>query len=132
MLVLSASPGVHKVAARIGAAGPILATGSLRTVGLSDAMKNDADAVVSAEGGYWTVRSPLVITDLPPGGYARVLIFRAGVMFEDGTTERIITADDLDWQGLIYLNYLFPAGMSGGYCHYIEIYDSEGNLLRHR
>jgi hypothetical protein len=64
---------------------------------------------------------------MPEGGYAIINIFRAGVTFLDGTTTKRITEDDLDEYGFARFGYYFPASMSGGSCHYMVVYDADGN-----
>lgn len=125
-------PGTHVVAARLPDTREIVATAQVKVVGVSDAMHTGGGVATGMVDGMWLVRTPMILTDLPPGGYARIVIFRAGVMFEDGSTERIIRQADLDAAGVFYVNFLFPTNIGGGYCHYIEIYDAAGNLLRKR
>ena len=52
--------------------------------------------------------------------------------FTDGTTVKTITAADLDEHGVMELGFYFPVDMVGGYCHYIEVFDANGNLIRAR
>ena len=34
--------------------------------------------------------------------------------------------------GMTYLQFLFPQGMEGGYCHHIDIYGANGEYLGRR
>ena len=52
-------------------------------------------------------------------------------MFLDGSVTKTFTAADLS-NGILNLAFLFPQGMSGGYCHYVSIYDASGKLVSKR
>lgn len=125
--------GSHTVAARIGgSAGPIVSLGTVNTVGISDALKSDAAVYVgSLPDGYQVLRTPVVVTDLPPGGRVVLTVFRAGVTFLDGTTVKTLTAEDFV-EGVAYVDFRYPSGMSGGYCHYIDVYDAQNRHLGRR
>jgi hypothetical protein len=126
--LLAKRNGTHTIAARLSAAGPILALGTVSTVGISDALTNDAAVFIGSADGYNILRSPIVVSDLPPGGRVVVTIFRAGVSFMDGTTVKTLVASDLE-EGVAYLDFRYPQGMSGGYCHYIDVYDGQNRYL---
>lgn len=120
------------VAARIGETGPIVGLAQFNVTGFSDALQNDLTfSYDSGIEGYYTVTTPVVFTDLPPGGSIVVSIFRSGVMFRDGSTTMTFTQANLS-NGILNLEFLFPNGMSGGYCHYVSIYDASGNLISKR
>ena len=123
--------GNHVLAARIPN-GPIVAFGSVLTLNVSDALKNDAGQYIgTGEDGYSVFRTPIVVTDLPVGGRVVVTIFRAGTTFMDGTTVVTLTSEDFV-NGVAYLQFRFPTGMDGGYCHYIDVYDAQNNHLGRR
>lgn len=127
--LLAGRHGSHALVARLSANGPIVNLGAVQTVGIADALQNDAvEFIGSTADGSRILRSPVVVTDLPPGGRVVITIFRAGVTFLDGTTVRTLTAADFN-EGVVYLDFLYPAGMSGGYCHYIDIYDAQNRHL---
>jgi hypothetical protein len=123
--------GSHALAARIPN-GPIVTLGSVSTIGVSDALSNDAETYVgSTADGYRILRSPIVVTDLPAGGRVVLTIYRAGVTFLDGTTVKTLTAADFV-DGVAYVEFRYPSDMSGGYCHYIDVYDAQNRLLGRR
>jgi hypothetical protein len=125
--------GSHTIAARIGGGvGPIVSLGTINTVGISDALKSDAAVYVgSLADGYQVLRTPVVVTDLPAGGRVVLTIFRAGVTFLDGTTVMTLAAEDFV-EGVAYVDFRYPSGMSGGYCHYIDVYDAQNRYLGRR
>jgi hypothetical protein len=121
------------VVGRLWTGGPILDVGTLHSIGVSDALQNEHSigTATGAPEGYRIVTTPVVITGLPPGGYLKVTIFRAGVTFTDGTTVKTFIEQDLN-HGVLFLQFLYPNNMSGGYCHYLDIYYGSGTLIGRR
>ncbi len=124
--------GSHTIAARLPESGAIVALAEFSTVGFSDALRHDATMYVgSTAEGFRILRTPVLVTDLPPGGRVVMTIFRAGVTFMDGTTVMNLNAEDFS-NGVAYVDFRYPANMSGGYCHYTDIYDADGRYLGRR
>ena len=124
--------GVHKVAARLPGSNAVVAFGNVTTVGFSDALRHDAAVYVgSTVDGYRILRTPVLVTDLPAGGRVVISIFRAGVTFMDGTTTKTLTAESFI-NGVAYLDFRYPPNMSGGYCHYTEVFDAKNRSLGRR
>lgn len=132
-MLFPSTGGRLAVAARIGEEGPIVDIAEFVSVGFSDALQNDLTDTYDLPEfpGYYVVGTPVVVTNLPPGATIKITIFRSGVMFRDGSTVGTFTADDLV-NGILNLEFLFPKGASGGYCHYVKIYDAAGNLIANR
>jgi hypothetical protein len=126
------SPEEMGVAARLFPGGPILAVQRVNVIGVSDALQNDlTTSSLSTIPGYKLLQSPLTVLNLPTGARVDVSIFRAGVMFTNGTTFRSIRLADLV-NGSVSLQFLFPLGMPGGYCHTVNVYDRNGVFLGSR
>jgi hypothetical protein len=121
------------VVARLYEGGPILGAKPLNLIGISDALQNDLTmAFISSQyEGYTVVSAPLVATDLPSGGTVVVRIFRAGVTFLNGSKTLTLSVNDFK-NDTVILKFLFPTGMDGGYCHYLDIYDRNGAYLGRR
>ncbi len=127
--ILPSAPQDLGVAARLGGRGPILGIQRVNVIGVSDALQNDLTSVApSGISGYKIFNSPLTILNLPDGGRIDVSIFRAGVMFPNGSTLKSIFPADLI-NGSVNLEFLFPIGLSGGYCHNLRVYDRNGHYL---
>ncbi len=130
--VLPRQQAAFGIAGRLFPGGPILAVQQINVVGVSDALQNDMTST-SASGivGYKIYNAPLTVTHLPEGGRVDVNIFRAGVMFPDGSMQKSIHPADLtnDW---VNLQFLFPIGASGGYCHSLDVYGRSGEYLGSR
>lgn len=121
------------VAARLGQQGPILALAEFGAVGFSDALQNDLSTVSDSPGfpNNYVLTTPLVFTDLPPGATIEITAFRSGVSFLDGSSKLTLTAADLD-NGVVNVSFLINKGLTGGYCHYVTIYDADGNVIATR
>jgi F5/8 type C domain/Bacterial TSP3 repeat/PA14 domain len=127
-------PNVYEfgVAARLGVGGPIMMVKPVNVIGLSDALQNDLTAASAGPiSGYKLITSPLTVTNLPVGGSVVVTIFRAGMIFPNGSTTRTITNADLN-NGSTILEFLYPLGTSGGYCHANSVYGRNGEFLGDR
>ena len=120
------------IAARLFAGGPILAVQNLNVIGVSDALQNDLTTTGSSPiPGYKLLTTPMTVINLPPGAWIDVWIIRAGVMFQDGTTSRTVRSSDIV-NGSVTLEFLFPLGEPGGYCHQLHIWGRNGEYLGNR
>ena len=130
--LLPYQPRAFGLVARLGNGGPILGLQRVNVIGVSDAMQNDLTSQASGDiTGYKIYNSPLTVTNLPAGGRVDVSIFRAGVMFRNGSTLKSILPQDLT-NGWVNLEFLFPIGVSGGYCHVLKVYDRSGTYIGSR
>lgn len=135
-IALQAKPieyGRYNLIARLYQGGPILGTQPLNVMGFADVLQTGQQSTFFSRDftGYMKITSPIVATDLPIGGKVIVRIFRAGVTFMDGTKTRTLTAEDFI-NDVYYLDFLFPVGLSGGYCHHVDIYDRNGSFVARR
>ena len=129
LTLLPKTPVPCGIAARLFTGGPILEVQRINVIGVSDALQNDLTSVaVGNISGYKIYNSPLTVVNLPSGGRIDVSIFRAGVMFANGSTLKAIYPSDLQ-NGWVNLEFLFPLGQSGGYCHSLLVYDRNGGYL---
>jgi hypothetical protein len=125
--------GSVNMLARLDVGGAVLGLKKLNLIGISDALQNDLTTGFLSRNfpGYMVITTPVVATGLPTGGTVVITIFRAGVTFLDGT--KTLTLRTNDFANDTYnLEFLFPVDMSGGYCHYIDIYDRNGNYMGRR
>jgi len=127
------SGGRVAIAARVGEGGPIAAIAAFNSISFSDALQNELSTTAGLQDfpNHYLVSTPTVFSNLPPGATIVITIFRSGVMFRDGGTVKTFTAADLA-NGILNLEFLFPKGTPGGYCHYVKIYDSAGNIIATR
>ncbi len=117
------------IAARLFTGGPILSVQRVNVIGVSDALQNDLTSVSSGNvAGYKLISTPLTVLNLPTGARVDVSIYRAGVMFTNGTTLKSIYPADLA-NGSVILEFLYPLGQPGGYCHSLLVYDRNALYL---
>jgi hypothetical protein len=127
--LLPLAPTEFGIAARLGAGGPILGVLRVNVIGISDALQNSLTTqATSGIPGYKLYLTPLTVTNLPQGGRVDVSILRAGVMFPNGATLRSVFPEDLV-NGAVRLEFLFPVGLPGGYCHHLLVYGRDGEHL---
>lgn len=127
--ILPAQPVELGVAARLFTGGPILAIQRVNVIGVSDALQNDLTSTLAGNiPGYKLVQAPLTVLNLPPGARVDVSIYRAGVMFPNGTTLKSIYPANLT-NGSVILQFFYPLGQPGGYCHSLLVYDRNGLYL---
>jgi Concanavalin A-like lectin/glucanases superfamily/Bacterial TSP3 repeat len=132
--LLSSAGGPLALAVRLSPGGPILDVAAAPSIIIADAIAQDSTLVFQsgAPQGYIRIRSPLVVLHLPDTVSVEINIFKAGVMFPDGTLQRILRRRDFEPEGLTYLEFLFPRNYGGGFCHYIDIKDADGTPIGHR
>lgn len=127
--LFAVQPGYGGVAGRLGAGGPILAVQPLNIIGVSDALENDLTSQsASPLPGYKLYHAPLTVSNLPEGGKMEIDIIRAGVMFPDGSLSRTVLPADLE-NGWTTLEFLFPVGMPGAYCHTVSVFGRKNDYL---
>jgi hypothetical protein len=127
--LLPLTPAEFGIAARLGADGPILGVLRVNVIGVSDALQNSLTTQASSGiPGYKLYLTPLTVTNLPEGARVDVSILRAGVMFPNGSTLRSIFPGDLV-NSAVRLEFLFPVGLPGAFCHQLLVYDRNGVYL---
>ena len=130
LTLLPEASGKLALIARLSAGGPILASSQVNSILVSDAALQGS-TIISQSGvpvGYYKLHAPLVVSGLPEGATVEIKIFRAGVMFQDGSVLASFTAADFK-DDLLWLDFFYPIGMSGGYCHYVTIRDRAGVVV---
>ncbi len=121
--------GDYGLLARLPGGGPIVAKLPVHVTAHAGASSGAYQVVgQSSLEGYLDIAVPLIITSLPPGYTARISIFRAGIIFPNGTAVMNLTAADFV-DGQYMMHFLFPENMPGGYCHIVEILDPQGQVI---
>ena len=123
--ILPLAEGNRYVLARTYAGGPILASGKVQCAffhGTDDT--RSTYTVETSPDGTEILESTFVADMIPPGGYAKLVIFVAGVTFDDGTTTKYLYGSDFDATGVARVRFIYPAGSRTSYCHHIYLYDA--------
>ncbi|MEM1085121.1 MAG: LamG-like jellyroll fold domain-containing protein [Verrucomicrobiota bacterium] len=131
---LSSEGGQQALASRIAETGVILDVSNVPSIVIADAIAQDATLPLrtGAPDGYFRLHAPLSVLHLPEDVTVNISIYRAGVMFMDGTRERVLRASEFNAEGLVFLDFLFPQNLDGGYCHYVDVVDSDGTVIGRR
>jgi hypothetical protein len=110
--------------ARLSPGGPIVARGALSASNIYNAsITGDSQVISMNPDGTQLVRNSIVIDALPPGGYVVIQIFVSGALFEDGTTQKILTAADfINGVAIFNINWVNQHSV----CHHGYIYDAQG------
>lgn len=125
----SYADGDYGLLARIPNGGPVVAKLPVVVSAYSGATSNQYQIVgQSTVEGYMLISVPLVLTTIPEGYTVRVSIARAGVLFENGTNQLILTPSDFV-DGQYMLRFLYPETMQGGFCHYVDLLDAQGQII---
>jgi hypothetical protein len=125
----SSGDGDYGLVARLPEGGPIVARMPVHVTAHAGASSGSYQVVGNSTiDGYSDIAVPLVISSLPPGYTVRITVYRAGVMFLNGTNVLTLGPDDfIDGQYMIH--FLFPSNMQGGYCHILEVLDPNGQVI---
>lgn len=116
--------------ARLEEGGPVLARGTIEGFYVAGGLETaDGSVVHTYEDGTRLVRSSLVMTGLPPGGFIRIQINTSGVTALDGSNYVYLDADDFDHQGIGHAFFEIAPGSALKVCHFIQIFDAEGQLM---
>jgi len=111
----------HHAVARISANGPILASTELVPLWAQGNVDSYLWVVERYEdSALW--RNKLIFKNLPPNVDIKISIATSGVTLDDSTTERWISADDLDELGQYNVDLIVPNGINTDGCHTVKLY----------
>ena len=85
-------------------------------------------SVVENYGDSQLWENTLLTKNLPADVAIRIFIFVDGVTFQDMTTERWVTASDLDGAGAYRFRMIHPNSVEVSTCHTIIMYQGGVNL----
>ena len=114
--------GEYPIVARIGHEGPILDRLDVQILGPLSTSSTYVQVVQTLPDGTRIVETPVIFDYFIPGIEIRLSIFVAGVLFEDGTTEKILTEEDFDEMGVCKVRFLYPADQPTSICHRLNLY----------
>ena len=103
--------------ARIGTNGPVVASVQARGFRLFSGFETAVRVIRTYEDGSELAEMGLVISPLRGDVIVKLEIHTAGVLFDDGTTVRVLTAADFDEVGRYNVRFLRPPGTQSSVCH---------------
>lgn len=112
-----------RILARLGEGGPIL--GSVPVHAVRDdsfAHTTSLSVVEEFSDGSVLVEGMIVLGSVPEDLEIHLEIYRAGVLFDDGTIERTVTADDFDQYGRYRYRMVQSVETVGAACHTVRLF----------
>jgi hypothetical protein len=129
LLLFARGLGERRILARISDTGPVMAAGIVRLSRFQTAEQGGHELLATLPDGTQLLRTTLVASSLPPGGYIVIRIIVGGVSFTDGSLERRLTAADFDADGIAKVDFFKAPGVISASCHRITVYDSAGRIV---
>ena len=110
------------VVARLGKDGPVVASKRVRGFEIISSNKTYVRQVEEYEDGTKLYEMLVVGTPVTPSVQLKLNIFVAGVLFDDGTTQKIINASDFDQTGQTRVYFIYPPETKTSVCHTLRAY----------
>lgn len=123
--------GRTHVLARLSPDGPIAARGTVNAFDIASVADTHANEIIEQfENGDRLIEADIALVgELPDGWYLEIGIRASGVTFDDGTRIRHLYASDFDESGIARFRMNLPEGAKTKDCHYIAVYDDDGNFM---
>jgi hypothetical protein len=122
----------HWIVARAGEGGPILDHTAADGFRLYSSSETELRVVQTYEDGSQLIEMTLVSTPVLPQISIRVDLVVAGVIFEDGTISRVLTAADFNPLGEATVRFLRPESARTSVCHKTRVFQGPTFLGIHR
>jgi len=119
LLTLEKEP--RSLVSRLGTDGPILDAVRVQAFNFWFANDTYARVVETYEDGSTLVEILLVESPVIPDVSARLDVIVGGVMFEDGTLNKVLTAADFDALGECRVRFIRPATAETSICHSLTV-----------
>jgi hypothetical protein len=124
-------PEVHRVLARTAPGGAIAAAEDVEGIQVLSSIETYVRKVETLPDGSSVYETAIVADSLPPDVVLRFNIFVGGVIFDDGTTVRELTAADFSATGVYVLRFIKADGVKNSICHRLYVYE-DGQLVGKR
>jgi PA14 domain/Bacterial TSP3 repeat len=110
--------------------GQLLGTLPLKILAVADVQATGhSGGFVTTDGAIQGAIYQMAFSDLPADWTVEVSIFKAGVVFRDGTLNHTFRSGNLV-NGILSLEFLYPGGLVGGLCHSYTIRNAQGQVVR--
>ena len=113
------------IAARLGEDGPVLHSQAIRGLRAAKTSATSYRLVERYEDDTALYEVAVVLTDLYPEVEVHVDIFVGGVLFDDGSSYKVLTAEDFNELGVAYVRFIRPGSAKTSICHRTLIYESD-------
>lgn len=119
------------VVARLGQNGPILGSSSISGFRLFSGYDTEVYVVQEYPDGTRLVEMGIVMSPVQSNVIVNLRIIVGGVMFDDGTVEKNLTAKDFDELGATTVRFILPPQAVTSVCHRITAYEGTIPLGSH-
>jgi|GEM_PF-1561034 len=111
------------VVARLGGNGPVLDSATVRGIVMDSSAYGTVDIIETYPDGSRLVEVAIWMSATPANLRMRLNIFVGGVLFDDGTRTRIVTAEDFNEFGEYRYRMVQGPTVKTSVCHTTSIYD---------
>jgi hypothetical protein len=111
----------YRMVARLGAHGPILGATAAPASALYTSFQTYTEIVATLDKDTYLVETMVILSPVRPDHAVRLRIKIAGVLFEDGTREKILQPGAFDATGVARVRYLWPKTGAHSVCHTSEL-----------
>ena len=112
------------VAARLGEDGPILAVQKISGMGIYSSYQTGMRMLETYEDGSQLHEMTVVSSPVRPDVELRLNIFVAGVIFDDGTTSKILDVSDFNEIGIAKVRFIRSPDVKTSVCHHLSAYQN--------
>ncbi len=119
------------VVARLGTNGPIMASATIQGIKFAIPPETQLRVMDRKEDGTQLIEGTYLVNPMLPTLTVGFRIATAGVTFDDGTVQKLLTPTDFDGLGLCRLRFVRSTGVQGSVCHDMQVYEN-GVLINHK
>ncbi len=118
------------ILSRLGADGPVLNSGVARGFDFWSGKNTSLYTVKTFPDGSELLEMRLVMYPILPDVTVQMEVFVGGVVFEDGTTSKVLTREDFDALGRCYVRFIHPPTFKPAVCHTITLRQGDAVIGR--
>jgi hypothetical protein len=111
--------------ARLGTNGPVLDLARVNGFNFYWGGKTYTKVLQTYEDGSQLVEMLLVMSPMPADISVQMEVNAGGIMFEDGTAKKMLTAADFDSLGRSFVRFIRPASARTSVCHSIKLFQGQ-------
>lgn len=114
----------HSIIARTNEGGPVIASSVIHGLEIFSSFQTHVKLVDTYEDGSKVYEMPVIASPMVEDITVNVRIFIAGILFDDGTIEKNLTAEDFDEQGMKKVYFIYPPSATSSVCHTLKVYQN--------
>ena len=107
---------------RVSTNGPVLNTDTVQGFRLWSGFETGLRVLSTDEDGTQLIEMGIIMSPLRDNIIVNIGVRAAGILFDDGTTQRVLTSKDFDALGQVNVRFLRPASAKTSACHVLTVY----------